>query len=99
MFPGSSVIRASDAHAWVEAWIDGRWTTFDPTPAAPAASGAWLSSRLNMYFDAVDHAWQEWVVSYDLTRQVAMAAKFEAALRGLSNSRPTLPVETGGHCL
>jgi hypothetical protein len=78
---GLYVIRASDAHAWVEAWIDGRWITFDPTPAAPAASRAWLSSRLNMYLDAADHAWQEWVVSYDLTRQVAMAAKFEAALR------------------
>jgi protein-glutamine gamma-glutamyltransferase len=82
---GLYVIRASDAHAWVEAWIDGRWITFDPTPTAPAASRAGLLSRLNMYLDAADHAWQEWVVSYDLTRQVAMAAKFEAALRGLSN--------------
>ena len=31
---GWSVVRASDAHSWVEAWIDGRgWITFDPTPA------------------------------------------------------------------
>jgi len=28
------LVRASDAHAWVEAWIPGRgWTTFDPTSA------------------------------------------------------------------
>ena len=27
------LVRASDAHSWVEAWIPGRgWTTFDPTP-------------------------------------------------------------------
>jgi hypothetical protein len=83
---GLSVVRASDAHAWVEAWIEsnnseGRWATFDPTPLAPAASRTGLFSRINMYLDAADHAWQEWVVSYDLTQQVAMAARFEAALR------------------
>jgi hypothetical protein len=78
---GLSVVRASDAHAWVEAWIDDRWATFDPTPAAPAPSRTGLFSRINMYLDAADHAWQEWVVSYDLTQQVAMAARFEAALR------------------
>jgi len=34
---GSWVMRASDAHAWVEAWIDGRgWMTFDPTPPGAA---------------------------------------------------------------
>ena len=33
---GLWVIRASDAHAWVEAWIPGNgWTTFDPTPPDP----------------------------------------------------------------
>ena len=25
------VVRQSDAHAWAEAWIDGRWIRFDPT--------------------------------------------------------------------
>ena len=83
------MVRASDAHAWVEAWIEGpgngsaqgRWVTFDPTPFGPAANRTGLFSRINMYLDAADHAWQEWVVSYDLTQQVAMAARFEAALR------------------
>jgi transglutaminase-like putative cysteine protease len=78
---GLYVVRAADAHAWVEGWIAGRgWLTFDPTPTAPATR-AGLLSRVNMYLDAADHAWNEWVVSYDLTHQVAMAARFEAALR------------------
>jgi transglutaminase-like putative cysteine protease len=93
---GLYVVRASDAHAWVEAWIagssdgpaGGRWTTFDPTPSA-SATRAGLLSRLNMYLDAADHAWQEWVVSYDLTQQVAIAARFEAALRRLNRPSPT----------
>jgi hypothetical protein len=96
---GLSVVRASDAHAWVEAWIEsnaplgnsgeGRWATFDPTPLAPAASRTGFFSRINMYLDAADHAWQEWVVSYDLTQQVAMAARFEAALRNWSRPDAT----------
>ena len=82
---GLYVVRASDAHAWVEAWIEGRgWTTFDPTPVG-TARGAGLWSRINMYLDAADHAWQEWVVSYNIEQQVAMAARFEAALRNLNS--------------
>jgi hypothetical protein len=79
---GFYVVRASDAHAWVEAWIPGRgWLTFDPTPAASETRNS-LFSRLNMYLDAADHAWQDWVVAYDPGQQVAIAMKFEAALRG-----------------
>jgi hypothetical protein len=103
---GLNVVRASDAHAWVEAWIDapldgspaGYWATFDPTPPAAAATHAGILSHLNMYLDAADHAWQEWVVSYDLTHQVAMAAQFEAALRrwnrpgATSNANWTVPL-------
>lgn len=85
---GLYVVRASDAHAWVEAWFeDAGWTTFDPTPPAGAPSRtAALFSRLNMYLDAADHTWHEWVVSYDLGHQMAMAAKFDAMVRGWGRS-------------
>jgi len=79
---GLYVVRASDAHAWVEGWIEGRgWITFDPTPVARKSNSASFLSRIDMYLDAADHTWQEWVVSYDLGHQVAIAAKFDAALR------------------
>lgn len=29
---GYTIIRERNAHAWVEAWVDGKWVTFDPTP-------------------------------------------------------------------
>src|SRR5205814_543603 len=44
------VVRASDAHSWVEAWIPGYgWATFDPTPADPG--GFALVDRVNLYID------------------------------------------------
>jgi hypothetical protein len=69
---GWQVVRASDAHSWVEAWLDGRgWTTFDPTPADPSAGVAGLSS-FAMLSDAADQVFQDWVVSYDADRQIAL---------------------------
>lgn len=73
------LIRASDAHSWVEAWIPGRgWTTFDPTPPDPGARDSLgLLTSLTLYLDAAETFWQEWVVTYDLTRQGSLAGRVE----------------------
>ena len=50
------LVRASDAHAWVEAWIPGHgWTTFDPTPPDPNRRGFALLTKLGLYLDAAEH--------------------------------------------
>ncbi len=75
---GWYVVRASDAHSWVEAWLPGRgWTTFDPTPADPNASRISLWSRIGFYFDAAETFWREWVLNYDLDRQLDLAFRME----------------------
>jgi transglutaminase-like putative cysteine protease len=86
----SQLIRASDAHSWVEAWIpvDG-WTTFDPTPADSRAFTAGVAQRISMYFDAADQFWQEWVLSYDLQRQFTLAARMQES--GRSMHLPWIP--------
>ncbi len=33
------LVRQSEAHLWVEAWIKNRWQRFDPTPAIPPRKG------------------------------------------------------------
>ncbi len=71
---GWYVVRSSDAHSWVEAWIPGRgWLTFDPTPPAPAARRASVWARLGFYLEAAEMFWQEWVVGYDRERQLLLA--------------------------
>ena len=75
---GLWLVRSSDAHSWVEAWIpDYGWTTFDPTPADPNASGLALFTRLGLYLDATETFWQDWVVAYDLARQGTLAYRME----------------------
>ncbi len=66
---GQYVVRASDAHSWVEAYFPGSgWISFDPTPAGamPARSG-W--SRMELYMDAAASFWREWIVNYDVSHQ------------------------------
>ena len=66
------LIRASEAHSWVEAYIPGEgWLEFDPTPAGAVQSNpAW--HRLALYVDALSSFWREWVVNYDLGHQLRL---------------------------
>ncbi len=75
---GLWVVRAADAHAWVEAWMPARgWTTFDPTPPAIGGHTFALMSKLDLYLDAAGAFWQEWVVGYDPRRQGALAGSLQ----------------------
>ena len=70
---GDYIVRASDAHSWVEAYFPGSgWITFDPTPAADGSAGG-LFSRLNLYLDWMQLNWNEWVINYDFSHQMVMA--------------------------
>jgi hypothetical protein len=85
---GWHVMRASDAHSWVEAWAPGHgWMTFDPTPPANAPQGKpW--STLALYLDTAEMWWQRWVVDYDLEHQLYLASQFEQSARKWNRISP-----------
>ena len=73
---GSQLIRSSDAHSWVEAWLPHRgWTTFDPTPPDPNGMRLSVWTRLGFYADAAEVFWQDWVLNYNLDRQLQLASR------------------------
>jgi len=70
---GDYIVRASDAHSWVEAYFPGSgWVTFDPTPPAGGQTASVLS-RLALYLDWFQLAWNEWVINYDFSHQITLA--------------------------
>jgi protein-glutamine gamma-glutamyltransferase len=81
---GQYVVRASNAHSWVEGYFPGSgWVSFDPTPAASLATrSGW--SRLQLYADAAASFWREWIINYDAEHQRSLGQ--DAA----SNSRRLL---------
>jgi hypothetical protein len=79
---GDYIVRASDAHSWVEVFFPERgWIVFDPTPPAPDTATGFLS-RMNEYLDWMELTWNEWVISYDFAHQVALAQNLQ---RGTHN--------------
>ncbi len=69
------VVRARDAHSWVEVYFTGYgWIPFDPTPADPhpVLPGEW-----DDYVDTAALFWNEWIINYDFSHQVQLAREVE----------------------
>ena len=80
---GDYIIRESDAHAWVEVYFpDYGWIPFDPTPPGNDRH-AGLLRRLSLYWDSFQFAWSEWVVNYDFSHQLTLAAAAQASSKSL----------------
>ncbi|HEU5361596.1 MAG TPA: DUF3488 and transglutaminase-like domain-containing protein [Candidatus Deferrimicrobiaceae bacterium] len=64
------IVRQSDAHAWTEAWIGGRWITLDTTPVLGESSPFFTrTGTIGMYLDWARQRWNKYVVNYSLQMQ------------------------------
>jgi transglutaminase-like putative cysteine protease len=74
---GYMIVRQSDAHAWVEAWLDGAWTRIDPTAAVapsrierglefslPDAERLFINTRGWSGLQGIKNLWEEANFSY-----------------------------------
>ncbi|MBN2195370.1 MAG: DUF3488 domain-containing protein [Polyangiaceae bacterium] len=91
---GYAVVRQRHAHAWVEAWLDGRWVTFDPTP--PDALGAGEQSEtppLAAFFDRLATGWEsvdDWLARrspFELSLALVVALGVWLLYQGLRGRR------------
>ena len=83
---GDYIVRASDAHSWVEVYFPGAgWQVFDPTPAAPESATNFLT-RLGQYVDWMEITWNEWVIGYDFAHQLVLAHNLQRNSRNWSDT-------------
>ncbi len=71
-FSGQFVVQQRHAHAWVEAYVDGRWIVLDATPASRAESVRSMAARLPSWQDllqVVSDMWSFYVVKLSLNQQ------------------------------
>ena len=65
------MVRLRDAHAWVEAHVEGvGWITLDPSPRQAGVSGR---SAVGLYLDALRMRWYRYVINWSLRDQIETA--------------------------
>jgi transglutaminase-like putative cysteine protease len=90
-------VRNGHAHSWVEVLIDGRWVTFDPTPASGQvfAAPSGLSVKLRQMMDAMRVRWAEYIVEYNIRDQARAFQGFAAWYRSLRGDRRGTQLNAG----
>jgi len=64
-YGGYLIVRQSNAHAWIEAFINGSWERFDPTPPIITQP----PSTYTLYMDMLKLIWDRYVIAFSLSDQ------------------------------
>ncbi len=99
---GYYMVRQSNAHAWVEALVEGEgWRIFDPTPPSgrPQAGGGGAWQLLSQTYDYLLFRWDRYVLTYSLLDQfdfLVRARDFFSDLRELFGGGDPSPAAAEG---
>jgi hypothetical protein len=68
---GVTVVRQSNAHAWVEVYFPGEnvWVAFDPTPSAVEQGSSGIGATAAKYLEALETFWIQYFVAFDNQEQ------------------------------
>lgn len=85
-FEGYFLVRQSNAHAWVEAYLPGQgWQIFDPTPPGgrPAAAKEGLGLFMQQAWDFMLFRWDRYVLTFGIGDQLQIWNRLRQAWSGL----------------
>jgi protein-glutamine gamma-glutamyltransferase len=81
------IVRQSDAHSWVEAYVPGiGWKEFDPTPGGNNQPDGNLLAQLHNYADAMGFFWNTYVLTYDSASQGQLFRQAQESFEQLNNT-------------
>jgi hypothetical protein len=85
---GYYAVANKNAHVWVEAYIDGYWVRFDPTPAAieqfTNKNILPLSLKIRLYFDYISYYWTKFVINYDFQKQISLFKNVSSSFKKMN---------------
>ena len=79
------VVRQAYAHSWVEVLMPGKgWMRFDPTPSSglPSSLAPTWFDRWEQRMDSMRMLWMQWVIEYDMEKQINLAQRAVEAVTG-----------------
>jgi transglutaminase-like putative cysteine protease len=80
-FEGYYIVRQSNAHAWVEAYLpDEGWRVFDPTPpdGRPLVESSGARLLFEQAWDFVIFRWDRYVLTFGFADQVSIFSRFHS---------------------
>ncbi len=80
------IVRDRDAHAWVEAFIDGHWVTFDPTPSGGLFNELLGNSEPDIFRQFFDLLLVTWSELKEFLYKGDIAGMFKWVLKGINSS-------------
>ncbi|MEE2777886.1 MAG: DUF3488 and transglutaminase-like domain-containing protein [Acidobacteriota bacterium] len=93
------IVRQSNAHAWVEAWIpEVGWATFDPTPPAgrPEIRSPNFGMLVRQAWDYLEFRWDRYVMSYGFFDQIGLLIRMREAWRRFESPFKVPASDPGG---